>query len=47
MKEMFWAWVKKTFTTSYQKEIEEYLKDAINVFDLEQRMKRLMLRGMI
>jgi len=43
----FWDWVKATFTIDYQKEIEDYLADAANHYDLEQRMKRLMQRGMI
>jgi hypothetical protein len=46
MKE-FLDWVKATFTVDYQKEIEEYLSDATNHYDLEQRMKRLAQRGMI
>ena len=43
----FWEWVKVTFTPSYQNEIELYLQDATDVFDLEERMKRLRYRGMI
>jgi|688.fasta_scaffold256959_3 hypothetical protein len=46
MKE-FWDWVLKTFTVDYQKEIEAYLADATNHYDLEQRMRNLMRRGMI
>jgi hypothetical protein len=43
----FWSWVKKTFTPSYQDEIEHYLKQSADVFDLEFRMKMLARRGMI
>lgn len=43
----FWAWVKKTFTPSYQSEITNYLKDSTDIFDLENRMKALQRRGMI
>lgn len=43
----FWSWVKNTFTTSYQQEIDSYLRDSLDFIDLEQRMKRLRYRGMI
>lgn len=43
----FWTWVKKTFTPSYQAEITSYLKDSVDMFDLENRMKALKRRGMI
>jgi hypothetical protein len=43
----FWDWVKKTFTADYQKEIEAYLADSVSHYDLEQRIKTLMRRGMI
>ncbi len=43
----FWLWVKNTFTPSYQKEIDTYLKESSDVFDLEHRMKTLRYRGMI
>lgn len=43
----FWLWVKNTFTPSYQKEIDAYLKESSDVFDLEHRMKTLRYRGMI
>ena len=26
----FWSWVKKTFTPSYQNEIESYLGDSVD-----------------
>jgi hypothetical protein len=43
----FWAWVKKSFTPDYQAEITSYLKDSVDMFDLENRMKALKRRGMI
>jgi hypothetical protein len=43
----FWSWVKKTFTPSYQNEIEHYLNQSTDVFDLEFRMKMLARRGML
>ena len=43
----FWLWVRKTFTPSYQREIDIYLKESTDIFDLEQRMKTLRYRGMI
>lgn len=43
----FWAWVKSTFTPDYQSEINSYLKDSVDMFDLESRMKALRRRGMI
>lgn len=43
----FWSWVTKSFTPSYQKEIDNYLKESTDIFDLEQRMKTLRYRGMI
>lgn len=43
----FWLWVKKTFTPSYQQEIDLYLRDSQDYIDLENRMKTLRYRGMI
>lgn len=43
----FWTWVKRTFTTSYQDEIEAYLADSTDHFDLEKRQESLIRRGMI
>ena len=45
MKE-FWAWVLKAFQPEIQSEIESYLSQAVDIKDLEERMKRLMYRGM-
>lgn len=42
----FWAWVLKAFQPEFQSEIEEYLSQAVDIRDLEERMKRLMYRGM-
>ena len=42
----FWEWVMKTFQPAIQDEIEEYLSQAVDIRDLEERMKRLMYRGM-
>jgi hypothetical protein len=43
----FFEWVEKTFTVDYRKEIDDYLADAVSHYDLEQRMKTLMRKGMI
>jgi hypothetical protein len=43
----FWSWVKKTFTPSYQNEIESYLGDSVDHKDLETRTRVLMRRGML
>lgn len=43
----FWKWVKETFTPSYRDEIQEYLSQASDHADLEQRMQVLARRGMI
>jgi hypothetical protein len=43
----FWEWVKQTFTPHYVKEIEQFLSDATDHYDLEHRMNILVRRGMI
>lgn len=43
----FWEWVKKTFTISYQNEIEVYLSESVDYVDFENRMQTLRRRGMI
>ncbi len=43
----FWSWVKKTFTISYQSEIEVYLADSVDCVDYENRVRNLQRRGMI
>jgi hypothetical protein len=43
----FWSWVRKTFTPSYQDEVELYLKDCVDHKDLQTRMDNLMRRGLI
>ena len=43
----FWDWVKETFTPSYQNEVQQYLSQSVDLFDLEQRMKVLRVRGML
>jgi hypothetical protein len=43
----FLEWVQRTFTVDYQKEIEQYLAESINHYDLERRMQNLQRRGMI
>ena len=45
--EVFWAWVKKTFTANYRSEIEAYLADSIDNVDVERRIALLQRRGMI
>jgi len=43
----FWNWVKKTFTISYQSEVEAYLVDSVDCVDYENRIRNLQRRGMI
>ena len=43
----FWNWVKKTFTISYQSEVEAYLADSVDYVDYENRVRILRQRGMI
>ena len=43
----FWNWVKKTFTISYQNEVEAYLADSVDYKDFDNRMEILRRRGMI
>jgi hypothetical protein len=43
----FWKWVKAAFTDNYQQEIEEYLAQSVDHYDLERRMRALQNRGMV
>jgi hypothetical protein len=43
----FWSWVGRTFTPSYQNEIEGYLSDSVDHKDLETRTRTLVRRGML
>ena len=43
----FWNWVKKTFTVSYQTEVESYLNQSVDYVDYENRVRNLQRRGMI
>jgi len=43
----FWNWVKKTFTISYQSEVEAYLADSVDYKDFDNRMEVLRRRNMI
>jgi hypothetical protein len=43
----FWQWVKKTFTLSYQDEINHYLNQSVDYVDYENRIRTLQRRGMI
>jgi len=40
-------WVRDTFTPSYRKEVEAYLADSVDVFDLERRIQILQRRGIV
>jgi hypothetical protein len=40
-------WVKDTFTPTYRKEVEAYLADSTDVFDLERRIRILQRRGIV
>jgi len=43
----FWNWVKKTFTISYQSEVEAYFADSVDCVDYENRIRNLQRKGMI
>ena len=43
----FWQWCKQMFTPAYQNEIESYLAESTDHFDLEKRQETLIRRGMI
>ena len=43
----FWQWCKQMFTPAYQNEIESYLAESTDHFDLEKRQESLIRRGMI
>ena len=43
----FWNWVKKTFTISYQDEINYYLNQSVDYADYKNRVRTLQRRGMI
>jgi hypothetical protein len=43
----FWSWVMKTFSPSYQNEIESYFRDCVDHADVERVAKTLKHRGML
>ena len=43
----FSEWIKRTFTLSYQDEINSYLADCVDYVDFDNRMRNLQRRGMI
>ena len=43
----FWDWVKKTFTPSYQTEVEKFLSESVDIKDLESRMSVVQRRGFL
>jgi len=45
--ETLWEWVRKTFTPSYQEEIDEYFKHCVDTADIERTMLNLQRRGML
>ena len=40
-------WLRDTFTPSYQKEVEAYLSESTDMFDLERRIRILQRRGIV
>ena len=40
-------WARDTFTPTYRKEVEAYLAESTDVFDLERRIRILQRRGII
>jgi hypothetical protein len=43
----FWNWARRTFTVSYQDEVQYYLEQSADTAELENRMKLLQKRGML
>jgi hypothetical protein len=43
----FWGWVGKTFTPSYQEEIDQHFKNCTDHADVERIMANLQRRGML
>ena len=43
----FWDWVKKTFSSSYQEEIDQYFRECTDHADVERVMRNLQRRGML
>jgi hypothetical protein len=43
----FLEWIKNTFSPSYRKEVEAYLAESEDVFDLERRIQILQRRGIV
>ena len=43
----FWEWVSKTFTSSYQDEIDHHFKNCTDHADVERVMRNLQRRGML
>jgi len=43
----FWEWCRRMFTPAYQSEIESYLAESTDHFDLQQRQEYLIRRGML
>ena len=40
-------WLQDTFTPSYRKEVEAYLAESTDMFDLERRIRILQRRGIV
>lgn len=43
----FMRWLKRTFTPAYQAEVEQYLAQSVDLYDLEQRMLAVQRRGLL
>jgi hypothetical protein len=44
---IFLKWIQEAFTPGYRKEIDVYLNEATDVYDLDRRLDTLKKRGMI
>jgi hypothetical protein len=40
-------WINDVFTPTYRKEVEAYLAESVDIYDLERRVRMLQRRGMI
>jgi len=42
-----WNWIVDTFTPEYRSEVEAYLAESVDNYELEHRIKLLQKRGVI
>lgn len=47
MSKDIWKWIVDTFKPEYRSEVEAYLAESFDIFDLERRIELLQKRGVI